>query len=115
MKLAGNVGANDLTQSTLVGSVNVLVNARLDVELVCPPFLLDSLESSLNLREFVFAQDTAILVAASPRDRSADILRVESAVKINGLVIGDHYRVEAALKRPPQSMFFPGAFDMMCN
>ena len=96
VQLASNVLADDLPQPPLVGSVDVLVDAGLDLEGVVLPFLEDLLETTLDLRELMLGQELVVLVGAGVGDAAADVLRVEDAVEVDGLVVLGHDRVLAA-------------------
>jgi hypothetical protein len=76
--------------------VDVLVDAGLDLESVVLPFLEDLLETTLDLGELMLGQQLVVLVGAGVGDAAADVLRVEDAVEVDGLVVLGHDRVLAA-------------------
>lgn len=114
VKLAGNVLTNNLAQSALVGSVDVLldmgvrgdpwvyaidtthIDARDNVEGSSLPLLLDLLKTLFKLLELVLGDDSVLGIGAGKGDAAENVLLVEDTIEEDALVVLDHQRVEAA-------------------
>ena len=94
MQLPANLFADDLGQTTLVGSVDVLV-VLLGLERVGAPFLGDLLEAALDLGELGGAEDAGFGVGAGEGDGAGDVLTPEDAVVGEGHVVLHHEGVKA--------------------
>ena len=99
VKLASNILSDDLAEATLVGSVDILVDAGDDLEGTLLPLLLDSEETLLQLAELVLGDDAGLGVGAGKGNAAGDVLGVEGTVEVDGLVVLDHEGVEAACEQ----------------
>lgn len=95
VELAGDILANDLAESALVGCVNVLVDAGDDGEGASLPLVLDLEKTLLELLKLLLGDDAVLGVGAGKGDAAKDVLLVEHTIEEDALVVLDHKRIEA--------------------
>lgn len=83
MKLARNILPNNLTQPTLIGSVNILIYTMLNDEFIVLPFLKDLVQSLFNGSELLLCENAGPNVGAGKGDRALDVLGIKGLVEVD--------------------------------
>lgn len=121
MEFASDFTADEFTETTLVGRVDVLVGTvRGDDECARDPFLFDEGEAAEELGELVGGDDGALVKGFGVRAGAEDVGGVHAFVVVDGFVVDGHEGVNFAygelvdcsqeggeslpVKRPPQSL-----------
>lgn len=95
VELAGNLGADELGQAALVGTVDILV-AGLDLKNAALPFLVDELETLLHLGALSLREESCANKSARVAHGAVEILLPHALVKANRCVELFHQGVHSS-------------------